>query len=107
MSEFFTLDDNHEVVLCDLVTWANMIEDIDKRRVASDYVNDYHVSTVFLGLDHGFGLGGKKLLFETMIFDKEGGMGREKYIDRYSTWDEAVKGHRDACRIARYMDEPC
>ncbi|KKN76361.1 hypothetical protein LCGC14_0370470 [marine sediment metagenome] len=33
------------------------------------------------------------LVFETMIFGGED----DGYQDRYSTWDEAVKGHRFAC----------
>ena len=44
------------------------------------------VSTVFLGLDHGWG-DGPPVLFETLVFPDT------KRMDRYCTWDEAVAGH--------------
>ena len=53
------------------------------------------VSTVFLGLDHSFG-GGPPLLFETMIFDG----GEEEHCVRYSTWQQAEEGHKEACKLA-------
>lgn len=49
------------------------------------------ISTVWLGLDHGFG-SGKKKIFETMVFSgKDNSHIEEQY--RYSTFAEAVKGH--------------
>ena len=45
------------------------------------------VSTVFLGLDHGWD--GKLKLFETMIF----GGPRDQEQERCATWDEAVEQH--------------
>jgi len=53
------------------------------------------VSTVFLGLDHGYG--GKPLLFETMIFNGE--LDEEQY--RCSTWEEAEEMHEMACERVR------
>jgi hypothetical protein len=50
------------------------------------------VSTVFLCLDHSF-RGDVPILFETMIF----GGKLEGYQERYSTWDEAIDGHKRAC----------
>jgi hypothetical protein len=49
------------------------------------------VSTVFLGLNHNFG-NGPPMLFETMIFG--GRFDQEQW--RYSTWEEAEKGHQAA-----------
>jgi hypothetical protein len=60
------------------------------QRVAQDQIGKtYWVSTVFLGIDHGFGEGPPRL-FETMVF--RGG----ETVDgaRYSTWEEAEAGHR-------------
>lgn len=49
------------------------------------------VSTVFLGLDHQFGIG-PPILFETMIFtDGE----PENFQRRCSTWLEAEAQHRE------------
>lgn len=52
---------------------------------------DILVSTVFLGLDHNFTGQGPPLLFETMVF----GGALVQHCERYSTWEEAEKGHED------------
>jgi hypothetical protein len=58
----------------------------------------YWVSTVFMGLDHGWG--DQPALFETMITrvtgpNTEWGGDHEwlDYQERYATWDQAVDGH--------------
>lgn len=66
------------------------------RHVAKTKIDDITISTVFLGLNHGFGKG-PPLLFETMIF---GGRFDED-MWRYSTWDEAEKGHQKAVEKVR------
>lgn len=60
------------------------------------------VSTVFLAVDHGWGLSDTPLLFETMIF-AEGGPLLEEYCERYSTYDEARFGHQRALIVAEAM----
>lgn len=75
-----------------------MFENIENRRVARTVIDDtggIFVSTVFLGINHGFG--GRPLWFETMIF----GGPHTNYQDRYETWDEAHAGHEKAVKIAR------
>lgn len=57
----------------------------DAWRVARTEVGDVVVSTVFLGIDHGYG-DEPLQLFETMTFP-----GEDQW--RYSTWDEAEHGH--------------
>ena len=64
--------------------------------VAKDVIGKVRVSTVFLGLDHNLD-GGKPILFETMIF----GGRHDGYQERYSTWEEAEKGHKKALRIVK------
>ena len=55
--------------------------------------NGKWVSTVWLGLDCQFGEG-KPLIFETMVFPEKG-----NFLDidcaRYSTEEEALKGHEE------------
>jgi hypothetical protein len=66
-------------------------------RVAADEVGRYWVSTVWLGLDHGFGFGrGAPVIFETMIFVHDGGDDEpyQNACERYCTEAEAVEGHR-------------
>jgi len=86
----YILDKDHNLIEADLEMWSRFFEDMKNRRVGRDEVNGKTVSTVFLGLDHNFSETGEPLLFETMIF---GGDGEECY--RYSTWDEALKGHNE------------
>lgn len=70
----------------DPLKWALAWE--KQRVVKSTHVEDFRVSTIFLGLDHGFG-GGSPVLFETMIF----GPGEERDCFRYCTRDEALAHH--------------
>jgi len=70
----------------------------DEWRVAkTDLPGDVFVSTVFLGLDHGFGRPGPPILFETMVF----GGPMDDYQERYATWDEAEAGHERIVALAR------
>jgi len=93
----YILDDNHNPVPePDLLKWAKWFhESGPKRRVAHDTKGNCSVSTVFLGLDHSFG-SGPPLLFETMVFGS-----KEDIQERYSTWDEALAGHK------RILEEAC
>lgn len=57
-------------------------------RVEYTYCGPYEVSTVFLGLAHGYH-NGRPVVFETLVFGPTG----PDYGSRYCTWDEAVAGH--------------
>ena len=86
-------------VLCeDIDAFMKWFEKHD-RYVAKTTVGDKLVSTVFLCIDHSFGLGGKPLLFETMIFpiDENG----DEYQERCSTWEEAEAMHERAVMFAK------
>ena len=75
-------------VPCDLMTWAHGLENAD-RTVAKTKIGDVLISTVFLGLNHNWGAG-PPTLFETMAF----GGKLDQECERYSTWEEAERGHR-------------
>jgi hypothetical protein len=77
-----------------IIEWAQQFETMD-RVVAKTNKGDITVSTVFLGIDHSFN-DGVPLLFETMIFGGEHDQGQW----RYSTWEQAEKGHKEACKLA-------
>lgn len=72
-----------------LTQWAAALKDNSVEK--TELPNGRLVSTVWLGLDHGFG--GRPLWFETMVFAKRGD-GCELDCDRYETEDEAREGHR-------------
>lgn len=96
MSKYYKLV-NNQPVPCELVEWAKAYEDPkNNRQIAVDVVGDVRVSTVFLGLDHGFGEG-PPVLFETMIFEGE----HEGYQDRCCTYNEALEMHKKALALVQ------
>lgn len=58
------------------------------------------VSTVFLGIEHGFH-NGKPVLFETMVF----GGKHNGYQDRYTSLTEAFEGHETVVNLVK-LDKP-
>lgn len=93
---YYKLDGNGNHIACDAVEWARWFKDEDARVIARNHVwDDVLVSTIFLGIDHRFGVG-DAVLYETMIFDQSGGRSHELYQERYSTRQEALEGHRKA-----------
>jgi len=102
MTDKYILDDEHNLVACDLHTWAKWIEIPGNKIVKQTTLDDGRwVSTVFLGLDHSFSDSGQGIWFETMIFPakEEGGEQdyTEEFCERYSTWEQAAAGHVLAC----------
>ena len=112
----YILDENNQPVPCDnVLEWAQWFESAgEKRRVAITVVRDVTVSTVFLGLDHSFGMG-EPLIYETMVFEnkisEEEGRKFRKTVDedglfnRYTTREEAVKGHNDIIKLVKQNHE--
>lgn len=93
--KYAILDKNHNLVFTDdLLEWGRWFETADRIVQQDTLPNGKFVSTVFLGLNHAFG--GKPLWFETMVFPKKGD-GNELDLDmeRYETWNEAERGHRE------------
>lgn len=101
MEEFYYyIFEDKKPVAVDLETYAKWVgkervlvrdnHDIWLGEVAWTSVGDVVISTVFLGMDHSFGMGGPPILFETMVF---GGL-LDKEQERYSTREEAKAGHK-------------
>lgn len=78
-----------------LAEWAKASE--GERHIGQDRVGDAEVSTVWMGLDHQFVVGGPLLIFETMIF----GGDYDEFQWRYSTEEEAAAGHLVVVRDLR------
>jgi hypothetical protein len=111
------LDENHNVIPArSLREWGEWMEeafksgDAGRRRVAETTISGWWVSTVFLGINHGFG--GPPLWFETMVFESEDAppppeigeklRSRLKEMQfRYATWDEATEGHETVVEMIR------
>lgn len=85
--------------------WSQLLHEDEGsyKRVAEDQVGPYWVSTVWLGLDHGFNRGAP-VIFETMVFatsDHMQGLGPDMDCRRYSTEDEARAGHDETVTLIR------
>jgi hypothetical protein len=89
--------------------WCKLAIQVDAKRVALSAVGPYVVSTVWLGLDHGFSLyeDAPPIIFESMVFARGGwesdrdARGRKEDdafmefdMERYSTEQQALDGHR-------------
>jgi len=98
MSYKYILKDKKPVLCDDIIEWGTWFEKANKH-VKNDHVTvrgkKIHISTVFLGLDHGYD--GEVLLFETIIFGGEND--EERW--RYATWDEAEAGHKKALDLVK------
>lgn len=96
MSKWYILDKNNDPVR---TTDRGLIEEFlgSKRKIVAQTEHQgYWISTVFLALDHKFLYsGGDPVLWETMIFE-QGDTGKETYQERYTSYEDAVKGHQDA-----------
>lgn len=97
---YYILDERGEPVPCpDLLTWARWFEVVHHRILTSTDVGAFHVSTVFLGIDHAFH-GGPPVLWETMIFGAPKGHPLDGYQERYTSRGEAIEGHARAVAAA-------
>lgn len=92
---WYILRGRQPVPAADVYEWARWYE-AAKRVVAQTKVGTVLVSTVFLGLDHGFS-GDEPLLFETMVF----GGPLDGECLRYSNWQQAEDGHAEMVAFAK------
>lgn len=96
----YILDAEGNPVPCeDLMTWAKWFQEAgDSVRVALDQTKEGTVSTIFLGLDHSFGVGNVPLLYETMVFTKDSD---DQEQIRYPNKEEALRGHKQM--VEKYL----
>jgi hypothetical protein len=89
---WWILDENHTPQYVGLgIEAIGRYHDKVWQRVDHTLVGPYEISTVFLGIDHGFIEEGPPILFETMVFCQ--GSRSDLECERYATWDQAVAGH--------------
>lgn len=69
--------------------WARFLENGSNRTLALTKGKGWKVSTVFLGLDHGFGISKAPVLWESMVF----GGPLDGQMRRYDDWERAHTGH--------------
>ena len=93
---WYILDENNKPVkstgIQEYSDWEKANQ--DKKYLKQEFVDDIHVSTVFLGLDHGWD-SDILVLWETMIFGGE----HDQYQDRYTSVEDALEGHQTALNL--------
>lgn len=87
MSATYVLDGKKAINEPDLLVWGKWFK-TGNRHVKQDNIGDVRVSTVFLGINHSYGIG-PPMLFETMAFG--GSLDGEQ--EHCSTWEEAEAMH--------------
>ena len=99
MSGAYILGKRNKAIKVSIDEWAQWLESIrgtTKKFIAKKNIKGKRVSTVFLGLDHAWMEGQKRQIFETMIFENDSYS--EIYMARYSTYKEALRGHKKAIK---------
>ncbi len=100
----YILNPDHSITRTrDLMKWARWFETADRHVAKTQLVDGSEVSTVFLGLDHGFG--SVVILFETAYIAHPDTVTPSTYngrqyehieiMQRYSTYAEAMLGHME------------
>jgi len=74
---------------CTLMEWADQWN-VAGHHIWKDTIGNVLVNTICLGFDVSCGFG-SQLLFETAIISEAGGI---EIVRRYSTYEEAEKGHK-------------
>lgn len=98
---YYILKDNKVTTTTDILEWSKFMggeERLIKQENIEKDDKKYFVSTVFLGIDHGFSFltEERPILFETMIFPEEESENWEEYQTRCCTIEESLKQHQEA-----------
>ena len=95
MSDWYVLDENNKAIKSSVEHWTEWSQKNPTRKViGKTKIGDDLISTVFLGLEHGY-WPDLNILWETMVF---GQSCNDQYQERYSSHERAVEGHE---RIVR------
>ncbi len=90
---YYILIDKNPVCCSDTKLWLKYQND-KSRVIDRTSFGEVEVSTVFLGWAHGLD-NGLPILFETLVFGGE----FDGHMQRYTSWDDAVKGHDEVCKM--------
>ena len=94
--KFYILKDR-QVVPSTLEEWAAFFGSDDRVVAVDAFPVRVTVSTVFLGIDHGWTDEGRPIVFETMVF----GGPLDQHQERCATWREAKAQHERVCAMVR------
>ena len=98
---WYILDDNNNPIQKNVEEASKWIEDNPRKKIVKqENIGEIRISTVFLGLDHSFNEK-TPVLWETMVFGGE----HDGFQERYSSYEEAVKGHKEALMLVKVSIE--
>ena len=102
---YYILNEEKETVRVDVMQWAQWFHDKGKLRLiqVTELPDGLKVSTVFIGIDHSFGLSDSPKVFETMVFNGDDSI----FCERCATYDQALAQHESAIDWANDKDCPC
>ncbi len=83
--------------------WAELFNDEYKIIKQECISGNRWLSTIYLGLEHGFDEKGRPLIFETMLFPERGNFLDELCV-RYATLEEAIAGHERIKEETNFVD---
>lgn len=89
MDRYYIEQNGGKVIAVSFEEWLDLFRRND-RTVAKTEIGKVLISTVFLGIDHGFGRG-RPVLYETMVFGGE----HDGFQARYCTRESALRGHEE------------
>ena len=96
---WYILDEDNKPVKSTIIQHSEWIEaNPERKAVKQENVGIILVSTVFLGLDHAWN-SDIPVLWETMIFGGE----RDQYQERYTSYEDALKGHEFAVELVKSL----
>jgi ABC-type uncharacterized transport system YnjBCD substrate-binding protein len=94
---YYILDENNKPVPSTIEKYCEWIEENPtKKALKQEAIGDTYISTVFLGLDQAWN-SNIPVLWETMIF----GGDHDQYQERYTSVEDAIKGHEYAVSLAK------
>jgi hypothetical protein len=96
MVKLYILKDRQVVPVDSIAEWGIFFMKPDRIVAQWDFDN-VRVSTVFLGIEHGWSDEGQPIVFETMVFN--GPM--DGHQERSATWQEAEQIHERVCAEVR------
>ena len=98
---YYLLDENKMPYKVDFREGLKVYDDINMKVTKQDNFDGARVSTVFLGLDYGYGDRDspdyQPILWETMVFGGE----YDEYQERYTSHEEALKGHERMVELVK------
>jgi hypothetical protein len=97
----YLLDENKKPYQVSLIEALELYKHPEMKVTKQDNFDGVRVSTVFLGMDHGWGDRNspdyQPILWETMVFGGE----YDDYQERYTSHEEALEGHQKMVELVK------